>query len=144
MIRRIPTMYSAATFAAALMLLNGVAQARSSSSSKASSFSPATTACMKRATQQKKLCKFSMSPVDCKAEFDTALENCFAKGRGVTCATSCVTKKDACDVKGLAAAKKCRKSCKTSPDPTCKIMCKQQASSCKTSFASCLAKCQQL
>src|SRR2546426_406719 len=56
-------------------------------------FSQATAACIKVATADKKVCLASASTADCQAEYDTNFASCFAPGKGVACAASCLAKK---------------------------------------------------
>ncbi len=106
-----------------------------------------TTACIKQAVADKKLCKLSSAASLCADDFKTAVQDCFAAGKGASCAVGCYTKKDACELKVTAAYTKCKKLC-TTGDTTCKDLCKQDSvdakSQCKGSLSTCLAKCPQL
>src|SRR6059058_3054316 len=62
-------------------------------------FSPSTATCIKQASADKKICLVSASAVDCQVEYDTAFAGCFAPGKGVTCAASCLAKKAKCTTK---------------------------------------------
>src|SRR5262249_52319685 len=97
-------------FAVSTLLLTGVAGAASSSSS-SGGLSKATNACIKHATSDKKICKFSSPPTDCTAAFNDALKACFAGSKGASCASNCTTKKTSCDLKAQTSLTQCKKSC---------------------------------
>src|SRR5439155_6334712 len=74
-------------------------------------FTPATTACIKQAAAEQKICKMVASAASCQDEYDTAFPNCFSPGKGVACAATCVAK----NANGTASAqttdKQCTKTC---------------------------------
>src|SRR5439155_74973 len=75
--------------------------------------SPSTGACIKQATADKKICLVSASALECEAEYETAFASCFAPGKGVTCAASCLAKKTKCTSKtgGSSSRSTCVKGC---------------------------------
>jgi len=111
-------------------------------------FSPATAACIKKATLAKKQCKFQVAVVDCTAQFITDFSNCFAAGKGVGCASSCASKKDTCSLKVTTDKLTCTKGCKKSSTLNCKATCTTNAAvakqKCTTGFNACITKCQNL
>lgn len=148
MIGRVPMSTTMAALAATLMLGSTTLAVAKSASSSPTGFTPATAACMKQATADLKVCKFSSAVPDCQAQFLNAIANCFAAGKGATCATSCVTKSDSCDMKAKITEAKCKSGCKGSTDPTCKTTCtgnyKTAKALCQAAFSACLMKCPQL
>src|SRR5438552_3142170 len=75
-------------------------------------FSPATTACLKEAATQQKMCNMTSSVASCQTEFDTALASCFAPGKGVSCAAACAAKRTKCTAAAASTVdKQCTKSC---------------------------------
>ena len=78
----------------------------------APAYSLATGACIKEAAAQQKMCNMVASIVACQAEYDTAFSNCFAVGKGVSCAAACVAKNAKCTASATSTTvKPCTKSC---------------------------------
>ena len=128
-------------------------------------FSPATTACLKEAATQQKMCNMTSSVASCQTEFDTALASCFAPGKGVSCAAACAAKRTKCTAAAASTIdKQCTKSCQNSwvgagaqcgsdqaclvtarvDYDACKAACNVVVLKCKSAFGACLTKCPDL
>src|SRR5205823_2391728 len=71
----------------------------------------ATGASIKEAAAQQKKCNMVASVAACQAEYHTAFSNCFAVGKGVSCA-ACVAKNAKCTASATSTTvKPCTKSC---------------------------------
>src|SRR5262249_45155477 len=117
----------------------------------------------------KKICLASASASECALAYDAAFANCFAPGKGVTCATSCVAKKNKCTTTSAAGASTratCTGDCHKqwiNAGGQCAVMAQaglapaRQAynpgiaaganpatTSCRTAFAICITKCPNL
>ncbi|TMA64868.1 MAG: hypothetical protein E6J69_14520 [Deltaproteobacteria bacterium] len=131
----------------------------------APAYSLATGACIKEAAAQQKMCNMVASIVACQAEYDTAFSNCFAVGKGVSCAAACVAKNAKCTASATSTTvKPCTKSCQNDwvvaggqcggdhacltaakgDYKTCKDACNTAALKCRDAFAACLARCPNL
>jgi hypothetical protein len=129
------------TLLAVGLVVGGLAHATSSTTS--TKLSKTTSACLKHASADEKVCEFSSAAADCMAAFLQAVGDCFAPGKGASCAASCYTKRSSCDSKNALSYAKCKKGC-TKADPTCKADSSLAKAACKSSLASCLLKCPQL
>src|SRR5437867_3649256 len=131
-------------------------------------FSPCTGACIEQATADKKLCLVSASALECEAEYETAFASCFAPGKGVTCAASCLAKKTKCTSKtgGSSSRSTCVKGCQNqwvdagarcggadqacltaarAAYDACVVGCANPATvDCRSAFVACLTKCPNL
>src|SRR5213080_2691771 len=131
-------------------------------------FSPSTGACIKQATADKKICLVSASALECEAEYETAFASCFAPGKGVTCAASCLAKKTKCTSKtgGSSSRSTCVKGCQNqwvdagarcggadqacltaarAAYDACVVGCANPATvDCRSAFVACLTKCPNL
>lgn len=132
-------------------------------------FSPGTAACLKQAAADKKICLGSASASECQLEYDTAFTNCFAPGKGVTCAAGCAAKRNKCTSTSAAGASTratCTSDCHKqwinaggqcgganqaclavarAAYDACVAACANPAAvSCRTAFAACVAKCPNL
>ena len=131
----------------------------------APAYSLATGACIKEAAAQQKMCNMVASVAACQAEYHTAFSNCFAVGKGVSCAAACVAKNAKCTASATSTTvKPCTKSCQNDwvaaggqcggdhacltaakdDYKTCKDACTAAALKCRDAFAACLAKCPNL
>jgi hypothetical protein len=134
--------------------------------------SPATTACIKTLTADKKICLASSAAVDCQGQYDAGFPACFAPGKGATCAAACVAKKATCTSNkpprgSSGASAGCKKSCQTTWGSaaskcgavpaclnaasdgwrTCLATCTNTPPptlSCPAAFSACLTKCPNL
>src|SRR5438093_12456158 len=96
----------------------------------------------------------------CQAEYHTAFSNCFAVGKGVSCAAACVAKNAKCTASATSTTvKPCTKSCQNDwvaaggqcggdhacltaakdDYKTCKDACNAAAPTCRDAFAAPLA-----
>ena len=132
-------------------------------------FSQATAACIKVATADKKVCLASASTADCQAEYDTSFASCFAPGKGVACAASCLAKKAKCTTTKTSGSSTSRTTCVSDCHKqwinagaqcgganqaclaaarvaydTCAAGCTNVPGSCGAALSTCLAKCANL
>jgi len=132
-------------------------------------FSQATAACIKQATADKKVCLASASTADCQAEYDTSFATCFAPGKGVACAASCLAKKAKCTTTKTSGSSTSRTTCVSDCHKqwinagaqcgganqaclaaarvaydTCAAGCTNVPGSCGAALSTCLAKCANL
>jgi hypothetical protein len=161
---------SLAALGAALVLVASLATRSSSNSGPTTTtttipeppFSVDTQACVKHLASDQKICKFSAPASTCQADYDAAFPDCFAPGKGVSCATSCVTKKASC-LAGVTIDPKCPKACQNvyinaggqcagdtgcvaaarADYDACKLGCANPSAAvkCRNSFYGCIVKC---
>src|SRR2546427_2725073 len=171
MSRKRPLIYSVALAIAIAVLAARGSRAKSVTTTTTTlpaappAFSLATGACIKEATAQQKMCNMVASVAACQAEYDTALPNCFAPGKGVTCAAACLAKNAKCAASATSATDKvCTKTCQNTwvaagsqcggdqacltaardAYKTCKDGCNPALLKCRGAFAACLTKCPNL
>jgi hypothetical protein len=72
-------------------------------------FSKATSTCVRQAKAELKRCRIEGS--NCVQTYNTDYAQCFAKGAGVKCATTCNTRKTTCLAGTKSARKSCNKNC---------------------------------
>src|SRR5439155_52544 len=150
---------------AAIALLSNVAMAASSSSHGKSNNG----GCINAATADKKVCLASASTADCQAEYDTSFASCFAPGKGVACAASCLAKKAKCTTTKTSGSSTSRTTCVSdchkqwinagaqcgganqaclaaarAAYDTCAAGCTNVPGSCGAALSACLAKCANL